>query len=392
GSGTGAALLYHYKNGSWTPYTISPRIPGVSYLTAISMDSPTDGWAVGGYYQGPAFDARAMRSLLLHYDGTAWHQVTGPINDALGSVYMLSATDGWALTEITRDNVPEILHFDGTSWHAQGVPAGTYSNANDMLNFTGLAALPDGEAWVGVVLFPQGNTSTSSGNSASSSTGPGQEGSSGQPAYPSSVILHYTGGAWTVQTRLANAIVNGIGVSSQGDGWAVGQNIAAPPPGAPQPGTSAQAPLFLRYFGGQWTPVNVTLPGDGTVQYMVGSVSLLSPTDVWVVGMTETTTTTTMQNSQGGSTGTQFSVPQGAVALLHFDGSGWTAHAGPSLPANALPSLLDSSFTSSNNGWAVGSLTTFTNTQSGTGGAMPQPNGVPLVLHYTNGVWSRYTL
>ncbi|HLZ22465.1 MAG TPA: zf-HC2 domain-containing protein [Ktedonobacterales bacterium] len=393
-----AALLYHYLNGKWTSYTISPAIPGISHLTSISMDSPTDGWAVGTWYDGPAFQVSALRGLLLHYDGTTWRQMASPVNDPLGGVYMLSATNGWALTEGPGDLAPKILHYDGAAWRVQALPAGAIS-ANAVLNFTGIAALPDGEAWVSAVEFQQGGSasgtpppaSEGNGSSASSSTGPGHS-APGQPTPPGSVILHDAGGVWTVQATIPEVLVNSVAMAGPGDGWAVGQNIAdytSQP--SPQPSPSATA-LFLRYTRGKWTRVAVGVPGDGTTtQISLTHISLLSPTDGWAVGTAQTMTTSMVTgSSQNGKSGSQLLVPQGSLVFLRYDGSAWTAVAGPSLPKNVQPSLMDASFTASGDGWAVGSLITFPNNSTGSWSTPPMPQITPLVLHDADGAWSTY--
>jgi len=83
-------------------------------------------------------------------------------------------------------------------------------------------------------------------------------------------------------------------------------------------------------------------------------------------------------------------VPQGSLVFLRYDGSAWTAVAGPSLPKNVQPSLMDASFTASGDGWAVGSLITFPNNSTGSWSTPPMPQITPLVLHDANGAWSTY--
>jgi photosystem II stability/assembly factor-like uncharacterized protein len=68
--------------------------------SSVFMVSASDGWAVGGYGR------------IIHWDGTDWSNVTSPTTaQFLGDVFMVSADDGWA---VGADGT--IIHWDGTSW------------------------------------------------------------------------------------------------------------------------------------------------------------------------------------------------------------------------------------------------------------------------------------
>lgn len=402
---SGDILLYHYQHGIWTRVHVVLHVAGVPHLTSISMDSPTDGWAVGGATQivadsdTPSTQPPAMQGILLHYDGTTWKQIPSPIQAALSDVYMLSATNGWALTESLPNQVPEILHYDGATWTAQPLPASLTANASQQfLSLNGLTALADGEAWVTGVVFPTGGSSSTSGGnsgtggSASSSTAPGRQGSSISPSVPSSVILHYTAGAWTVQAAFAHAIVNDIAMGAPDDGWAIGQDIPVSSSSNGQPSQqtpNAPSTLFLRYSAGHWARVAVAVPGDdSTKKALFTHISLLSPTDGWLIGMAEKTTTDMVISGSQGQSSAIGPGLRASLVFMHYDGAQWRTVAGPSLPAGAMPSIADADFTSPSNGWAVGSLLTF---PAGTQQVRPgplYPNVTPLLLHYANGVWS----
>jgi hypothetical protein len=77
-------------------------------LWGVQMLTPTDGWAVGG--GGPTVGVPGATSILLHYDGSSWAAVPVPKVDAITSLDMVSAHDGWATGTDT------ILHYDGTKW------------------------------------------------------------------------------------------------------------------------------------------------------------------------------------------------------------------------------------------------------------------------------------
>ena len=393
-------LLYHFKNGAWTQVHVQLHISGLPHLTAISMDSPTDGWAVGGAFQDPSSASAAtdqtpeMHAILLHYDGSSWRQVSSAIQAVLGDVHMLSATSGWALTEGTQNQVPEILHYDGTAWTAQALPASLSAGSQHALNLTNLTTLADGEVWVTGIIFPSGGSS-GSGSAAPSSTAPGQS-PSGQPPLPTSVILRYVAGGWSVQATIANALVNSIAMAAPDDGWAIGQNFPVAPSGVgqpPQPTSASSNTLFLRYSGGHWTRVTAPLAADtGDAQITLTHISLLSPTDGWITGMAEHSTASMVAQGSSGQPSSTKSVPQVSLVLLHYDGTQWRSVGGPSLPAHAMPNILDADFISSSEGWAVGTLLTFPLDTGQVNPAPLYPDAAPLVLHYSNGTWSMYKL
>ncbi|MBU1487256.1 gliding motility-associated C-terminal domain-containing protein, partial [bacterium] len=71
--------------------------PTSSDLGSVSMVSATDGWAVGFW------------GTILHYDGTSWSELSSLTSNLLLSVSMVSATDGWAVGTGST-----ILRFVGT--------------------------------------------------------------------------------------------------------------------------------------------------------------------------------------------------------------------------------------------------------------------------------------
>ncbi|HEV2238696.1 MAG TPA: hypothetical protein VGR57_18710, partial [Ktedonobacterales bacterium] len=111
--------FYHLKDGVWTPVTV-PTTPtttnfgegGVSgFNGAISMDSPTDGWAIASNFN--RFTA------LFHYTNGAWQQVPGP---DLVSVQALGPRSVWGVAGQTGTPNAGVEHFDGTSWTFQPLP------------------------------------------------------------------------------------------------------------------------------------------------------------------------------------------------------------------------------------------------------------------------------
>ena len=119
-TGPGQTLVLQWNGTSW------PRVPspdpgaGANVLTGVSAVSGTDAWAVGdsqlGVGSGP------LRTLILHWDGTAWSPVSspspGPASNVLNGVSADSATDAWAVGYYVSKSVRDalILHWNGTAW------------------------------------------------------------------------------------------------------------------------------------------------------------------------------------------------------------------------------------------------------------------------------------
>jgi hypothetical protein len=86
------------------------------------------------------YDATGVgRSLILHYDGTTWHQIRHSHQggaDNLTSVKAVSATDVWAvgfyLPSLDGPMRTWILHYDGTSWSIESSP--NRGSSDDWLN------------------------------------------------------------------------------------------------------------------------------------------------------------------------------------------------------------------------------------------------------------------
>ena len=90
-------------------------------LTAITVVSATDAWAVGGTVSGGTW-----HTLVLHWNGKAWSQVTSPTPIAGGDLYAVTATakSGWAVGYINTNpsapaccaGAPLIFRLTGSKW------------------------------------------------------------------------------------------------------------------------------------------------------------------------------------------------------------------------------------------------------------------------------------
>jgi VCBS repeat protein len=177
--GTRRTLIEHASGGTWTPVA-SPNDGSSATdnsLVAIGGTQATGLWAVG-WRESPS----GLQPLVLRYDTTrpspTWVSVTGAggvpapgvIDTVLTGIDVQSASDVWAVGYYFDGSAdrPLALHWDGSTWSNSPIPgtgllrkvraagpgnvwaAGTYYNAS-LQNYQTLVAHFDGTAWTTVV-------------------------------------------------------------------------------------------------------------------------------------------------------------------------------------------------------------------------------------------------
>src|SRR5215467_2616680 len=101
---------------SWMPVSGVPS-PGKveTVLTGVSVRTASDAWAVG-YYD----DGSVKRPLALHWNGTSWHASKIPGSGLLRKVRVISHSNVWAdgTYYVPGERITKTLlvHFDGTAW------------------------------------------------------------------------------------------------------------------------------------------------------------------------------------------------------------------------------------------------------------------------------------
>lgn len=130
--------------------------PGVrNFLTGVKALSPTDVWAVGYYCAANcAGNSQTDQTLIEHWDGTAWTQVASPDPsgrlDRLFAVTATSATDSWAVGYYCAANCLSanevertlVLHWNGTAWTEATSP-----NPGDPVLLDGVSSRLPTDAW-----------------------------------------------------------------------------------------------------------------------------------------------------------------------------------------------------------------------------------------------------
>ena len=104
--------IIHYNGSSWQEVA-EPSVTGGGQINAISMDSATDGWAVG-QLQGQT--GPVAPGLLFHYVNGQWVNVPLSIGVDLVAVSMVSVTDGWAIGDAYGANGSPIIHYVNGVW------------------------------------------------------------------------------------------------------------------------------------------------------------------------------------------------------------------------------------------------------------------------------------
>jgi hypothetical protein len=180
--------------------------------------------------------------------------------------------------------------------------------------------------------------------------------------------LHWDGTAWTpilIPDVPEVTVLRGVKVIAANDVWAVGntddntrgeQSLGGLLPAKHKPDQPADPSIYsydtiiMHWDGTSWTRVPSPNPGTVGVGNELFSVDGVATNDLWAVGDYE--------NSSGEQT-----------LILHWNGSAWSQVASPAGGLSGVAAI------SSNNAWAVGSITA----------------GNALILHWNGTQWSQVT-
>lgn len=151
--------------------------PSVNTTQSVFMRTATDGWAVG-----------ANGLIWRTTNGTSWSLFVDTGTQNWNSVYMVSATSGWAVSDDTSGGTPAaIARWNGTTWTAANAPTA------DFINLESVYMLSNTDGWAA--------------------------GGSGK-------IIHWNGTAWTVFATTGAQTWNEIHMIDDRNGWVVGSGGA----------------------------------------------------------------------------------------------------------------------------------------------------------------------
>jgi hypothetical protein len=140
-------LALHWDGSAWTQTASrnpAPR-PLSNMLASVTVISDTDVWAVGNFHDGTR-----VRTLTEHWNGRRWSTVASPSPgegtpfDGLRGVSGLSPDDVWAIGAYASSSGLETLieHWDGSAWSQV-----TSCNPTDVNGFLGVDARSAADAW-----------------------------------------------------------------------------------------------------------------------------------------------------------------------------------------------------------------------------------------------------
>ena len=94
-------VALHYKDGQWTATRLGSKVRP----TSVQMLSATNGWAAGQFG-------------FLHYRDGKWGKVSAPVFKPLNQLFMVSDTAGWAVGTDTNfgPSDPVLMNYAGTGW------------------------------------------------------------------------------------------------------------------------------------------------------------------------------------------------------------------------------------------------------------------------------------
>lgn len=334
----------------WHRYKVP--VSGQAELYDVVAPARDDAWAGGVRLNGggPAGCDADGTTLMLHWNGTAWQRAKTP---DLGSVENMTATgasDVWAVLECG------LLHWNGTAWRSVKYPA-PKTSPQATAGFPGdVTADAPGDAWLlgdveggsgQIIPFLDHWNGTAWSRATLPHVGGATQLSVVAAHGPSDVwivgvkyashrdtlvMLHWNGSAWTQEsgpaTGMVTIFVNGARMVSPGNLWVVGMGKATP--------KGVRHPLALHWNGHTWTDTPVP-SGPGELYQAAAADSA-----VWAVG-----------DTYGGSS------PTYSADFLRWTGSRW-AHA--PIPVKGGDVSLDGGTARPGGGlWAVG----------GTGAAVP---------------------
>ena len=238
-----------------TPLRLSP----LTHLSALTMISPTEGWAIGNGGTTGTDD----QALLLRYHDGAWQALPlSASGNEFHALAMISPTEGWmgGMRQVRDPSQGVLLHYLQGQLSTVALPPGVG-------DITGIAMVSPTEGWaVTTTSSPQG--------------------------YPQ--ILHFAQGQWQVAlTVTSNAAFTSITMVSPTEGWATGVGA----------GTSN----LWHYTQGKWQHVLLADPQRADLEYL----SMLSADEGWGIG------TYSVSSSKSDQ------VPHTAGALWHYSQGAW---------------------------------------------------------------------
>ena len=272
-------------------------------LQSTAAISSSDIWAAGYYNTGTA-----NQTLTEHYNGASWAAVTSANtgaaqNNQLYSVAAASTNDVWAVGSYHNGTKDQTLieHWNGSAWAVVTSP-NTGAAQDNVLRAVSVVSSSD--VWA--------------------------VGYAG--AVHQTLTEHWNGAGWSVVASPSTGGSNelyGVAAASTTDVWAVGNEDSL----------GINLTLTLHYNGVSWSIVGSAHLSGNYYEYLQ-SVTAVSSSDVWAVGMAVKHNNTIYQ-----------------TLTEHWNGASWTVVGSPVTSASQSNFLTGVAATSTGNVWAVGYVT-----------------------------------
>jgi len=318
-------------------------------VVAISMDSPTDGWAISQLNNNPGNQSAIA---LYHFDGSAWSLSKLPQNVSLSGVnsptiQMLSATDGWVV------DGRYLLHYDGAAWNLVNI---TLAGNAQVTQVMALDMLTPTLGWAAIGLDDAGANAPKVG------------------------FVRYDGQQWTLEpsnftlTGLdPNSVaITGLSATMSNDVWAVGTDFVSVPQGT---STSEQVGFVLHRVNGVWLLATTLNQPHAATSLRPQGILMTGPTNGWIIG-----SSVTLKQTSDGTDETSHAL------LLHYDfhqtGTRWVPVDAPIANPSGGDELRQIVANEQNNIWVSG----------GSAGAQITPGKLAvtsLLLHYDGAKWTQ---
>jgi hypothetical protein len=245
-------LIEHWNGSAWTRVPSPNPGPSQNVLSGVSATSASNAWAVGG--TGICSGGVACRTLIEHWNDTAWKVVPSP-KGGLSGVAATSARNAWAVGSHVNGTTGRrqtlIEHWNGTAW--KQVPSPNPSSALHYGNeLSDVAATSASNAWA-------------VGSYANATTGGTQ-----------TLIEHWNGSTWKHVSSPNPARINilsGVAATSASNVWAVGFYVHH---------NEVSQTLIEHWNGTVWK--QVPSPNPSFSENGLGGVAATSSNNVWAVG------------------------------------------------------------------------------------------------------------
>lgn len=309
---TGTQALIEHWNGSQWQIVPNPKVGTQgNLLNSVAAISASNIWAVGNYSNSS--NPSQNKTLIEHWDGTQWSVVASPNpgmnNDELSAISVVSPDDIWAVGTLIESNAQQhalIEHWNGSQWQAVSSPgiqqkfdflnsvtaiasnniwASGFSADSKFTNVQTLIEHWNGSQWQIMSSLNPGRSDNIleavTAVSANNIWAVGQANYTGQTGRVQTLVEHWNGTQWSVVASPSagkfHDMLFSVTAITTNNIWALGLT-------ATNQNASTWQPLIEHWDGTQWSIV--ASPQAGISRNIEGMTSVPGTNQLWVVGGT----------------------------------------------------------------------------------------------------------